>query len=104
MCILLISIKPNSALPIIIASNRDEFHTRPTETLSIWKDNPNILGGRDMEANGTWLAINKGGHFAAITNLPTNITACNLKSRGNIVTEALTSKLQISSFIKNLMN
>jgi uncharacterized protein with NRDE domain len=33
-------------------------------------DAPDVLGGRDLEAGGTWLAINRAGHFGVVTNRP----------------------------------
>lgn len=70
MCIVLFSTAhPDYAL--ILASNRDEFLTRPTNPAAWWESpNQNILGGRDLlrQEQGTWLGITKQGHLAVLTN------------------------------------
>jgi uncharacterized protein with NRDE domain len=68
MCLLLISYNAHPQYPLIVAANRDEFYNRPTEKAHFWKDHPDLLAGRDIEAGGTWLGITKSGRFAAITN------------------------------------
>ena len=37
-----------------------------------WWSNKDLLAGKDEQAGGTWLGINKDGRFAAITNLKEN--------------------------------
>ena len=69
MCILLASQQPNTDYNLIVIANRDEFHLRDAAPLKFWGEKPNILGGRDLEAGGSWLAINKKGYLAAITNI-----------------------------------
>ena len=68
MCISLIAFEAHPEFRIILAFNRDENHKRPTEPLGFWKDNPSILGGRDLAAGGTWLGVSKMGRIANITN------------------------------------
>ncbi len=68
MCLILISYRKNPDYRLILAANRDEFYDRPTEPAAFWEDSPQILGGKDLKAGGTWLGINKSGRFAAITN------------------------------------
>lgn len=51
-----------------MAANRDEFYARPTALADFWDDNPSILAGRDLQAGGTWLGMNRSGRMAAITN------------------------------------
>jgi len=61
---------PNAPYKLIIAFNRDEFIDRPTQALHHWKDDPNIIGGRDLSGKGTWLGVNlKTGNVAFLTNL-----------------------------------
>ena len=53
-------------LPVIIAANRDELYardTRPPQRLA-----PGVVGGLDAVSGGTWLALHRGGQFAAVTN------------------------------------
>lgn len=53
---------------LIVAANRDEFYARKTEPAHRWKDHPQILGGRDLEAGGTWLGVNINGRISMLTN------------------------------------
>ncbi len=54
--------------PLVIAANRDEFYHRPTAPLAFWEDHPDILAGRDLQGNGTWLGVSGNGRIAAVTN------------------------------------
>jgi len=42
---------------LIMGSNRDEFFDRPTLRAHFWEDMPNVLAGRDLSGNGTWLGV-----------------------------------------------
>jgi uncharacterized protein with NRDE domain len=53
---------------LVVAANRDEFHARPAAGLAPWDDAPDIVGGRDLQANGAWLAIDRRGRFGVVTN------------------------------------
>ncbi|KDD76431.1 NRDE protein [Helicosporidium sp. ATCC 50920] len=41
----------------------------PSEASHFWEDDSRILGGRDGLGHGTWLAVNRGGRVACITNV-----------------------------------
>ena len=43
----------------MLAANRDERHERPTRGADWWADRPRVLGGRDLAAGGTWLAVDR---------------------------------------------
>lgn len=68
MCLILIAYRQHADTPLIVAANRDEFYARPALTAHHWNDTPGVLGGRDQEALGTWLAVSRSGRFAAVTN------------------------------------
>ena len=68
MCLIFISVKDNPSYKLIVAANRDEFYDRKTAPAHFWEDHPQILGGRDLEAMGTWMGINKNGRISMITN------------------------------------
>src|SRR5882672_506626 len=90
MCLIFISLKNHPTYKLIVAANRDEFYNRKTEAASFWKDHPTILGGRDLEAMGTWMAMTKEGKISLITNYrdPHNINP-NAPSRGQLVSDFL---------------
>jgi uncharacterized protein with NRDE domain len=51
-----------------VAANRDEFHDRPAAPLAKWPAPDDILAGRDLRANGTWLGLDRRRRFGVITN------------------------------------
>lgn len=69
MCLILVAWHAHPDYPLVVAANRDEFYDRPTANAGRWPDAPRILGGRDLEAGGTWLAAHDDGRFAAVTNV-----------------------------------
>ena len=85
MCLITFAYKAHPKYRFILAANRDEFYSRPTTAVDWWKDHSEILGGRDLQALGTWMAMNKNGRFAAVTNFRDikNINS-NAQSRGDL--------------------
>jgi len=99
MCFLLLSINQSSDYPFILAANRDEYYERNTASLDYWSDKPHILGGRDLEQGGSWMAVNESGKFAAITNFrESSKTQKPSRSRGLIITDFLDSDITSEEF------
>ena len=64
---------------------------------------PDILGGRDQQAGGTWLALHRNGRFATVTNFRDAVpTSAKLRSRGHLITEFLRSEQSSSDFLKKV--
>lgn len=92
MCLVIVGWQQHSEFPLIVAGNRDEFHARPTKEAHWWPDKPHIVGGRDLQAAGTWLALSRNGRFATVTNYrDAEPKAAKLRSRGQLVTGFLES-------------
>ncbi|MBL4900185.1 MAG: NRDE family protein [Colwellia sp.] len=99
MCILFFAIKQHPKYPVIICANRDEFHQRPTQAMHWWPKNNllaanvlanDVLAGKDLQAGGTWLGLNKQGRFSALTNFrQPDLIDQNKQSRGELVLQAL---------------
>ena len=71
MCLLIFAWKIHDEFPLTIAANRDELYDRPSLSFSVHRrQNPRIVGGRDLSAGGTWLAINEYGVISGLTNAP----------------------------------
>ena len=79
MCLILFAYRSHRDRPLVLAANRDEFYARPTRAAHWWADKTptdsnaparpgGIFGGRDLEAQGTWLAVSGDGRLAAVTN------------------------------------
>ena len=92
MCLVILGWQQHPEFPLIVAGNRDEFHSRPTKEIHWWPDKPDILGGRDLQAAGTWLALSRNGRFATVTNYrDAELPTAKLRSRGHLVTDFLES-------------
>ncbi|MBI3272490.1 MAG: NRDE family protein [Planctomycetes bacterium] len=85
MCLLAVSFQAAGAWPLVVAANRDEFLARPAAPLQTLRDtDPRILGGRDLLAGGTWLAVNEHGVVAGLTNRPASGRDPAKRSRGEL--------------------
>jgi uncharacterized protein with NRDE domain len=105
MCLIFLSINNHSNYKLILAGNRDEFYYRKTASANFWKDHEQIIGGRDLEAGGTWLAMTKGGKIAMVTNYrdPRNINPM-APSRGHLVSDFLIQHEGAEAYLRNLFN
>ncbi len=93
MCLIVFSYKQHNDYPFVLAANRDESYTRPTEKAHVWQTSPKILAGKDKKAGGTWLGISEKGRFAALTNhRQMDDIKEDTTSRGIIVKDFLLSK------------
>jgi len=90
MCLIFFALHQHPTYKLIVAANRDEFYARKTAPAHFWEDHPNIVGGRDLEASGTWMAMNKNGKISLVTNYrdPANINP-QAPSRGQLVSDFL---------------
>jgi uncharacterized protein with NRDE domain len=68
MCLIAFAWDTHPRWRLLLAGNRDEFHARPSAALARWDDAP-IVGGRDLEAGGTWLGVTDGGRCCVVTNV-----------------------------------
>ncbi len=89
MCLILVAWRVHEAYPLVVAAKRDEFHGRPAARAAVWDDKPDVLGGRDLQARGTWMGVSRGGRFAAVTNYRGGTEPGAAESRGALVTRYL---------------
>ena len=89
MCLILLAKEPSDEYKFVMASNRDEFYSRPTKSAHWWENPADLLAGKDLEQGGTWMGISKRGKFAAVTNVrdfyTKNYLEKNFSSRGDLV-------------------
>jgi uncharacterized protein with NRDE domain len=52
----------------VLAANRDELIVRPSAPPGLLSESRLIVGGRDLVAGGTWLAVAASGAVCAVTN------------------------------------
>jgi hypothetical protein len=58
MCTALLSVDPTDPFPVLLVGVRDEFHDRASVPPGRhWPDRPGLVGGQDLLAGGTWLAV-----------------------------------------------
>lgn len=100
MCLILVAWRAHPDFPLAVAANRDEFHARPTAPAAPWAEDPRVLGGRDLEAGGTWLGIREGGRFAAVTNVREPGVPKGPRSRGELAGAFLLGGGDAGSFVR----
>lgn len=103
MCLIFLAINQHPDYPLIIAANRDEFYSRPSESAHFWPEHPQILAGKDNLAGGTWLGITRQGRFAAVTNYREMTSYTGTVSRGNLVSDFLTGRDNNNHYTQKLV-
>ena len=91
MCTVVILRRPGEPWPVILAANRDERLDRAWDPPAAWwPDRPGVVGGRDRDAGGTWMAANEAGVVATVLNRPGSLgRAPGKRSRGELPLLAL---------------
>jgi len=87
MCLLLLALDVVPQRSWLLLANRDEFHARASAAAAFWIDHPDVCGGRDLVAGGTWLALSRSGRYAAVTNVRTGRQSTAPRSRGALVAD-----------------
>ena len=102
MCLIAWNWQPASPTPMLLIANRDEFYARPTQALHWW-DGGKTLAGRDLQAGGTWLGINRSGRLAALTNHRNpSVMRPDAPSRGELVTAFLQDDVSAPNYLMTL--
>ena len=103
MCLIVFAWKQSADTPLLLAANRDEFYARPALAAAWWEEAPHVYAGKDLEAGGTWMGINKQGRFAAVTNIRNGeAKKIGAPSRGKIVADFLCDNISPSSYLQTL--
>ena len=102
MCLIVFAHQVHPKYPFILLANRDEYYERPTQQMNFWEDEPDLIGGRDLRAGGTWLAMNILGAFAAVTNFRASALQPNAKSRGYLPIDFLKSSKTSEAYMRRL--
>ena len=102
MCLIVVGWRVHPDYPLVVAANRDEFYARPTAPLARWRDVPDVIGGLDLEAGGTWLGISDTGRFAAVTNVREPGMAKGALSRGALPRNFLISSCSAAEYASKI--
>jgi len=68
MCLLVLAWRAHPRHRLVVAANRDEFHARPAAALARWSEPAGVIGGRDLQANGAWFAVDARRRCGIVTN------------------------------------
>ncbi len=104
MCLVAFAWRCHARHQLILAGNRDEYFARPSTALAWWAGEPDVLGGRDEEAGGTWLGVARSGRLAAVTNFREAAAARrgDANSRGRLVADFLTQTDDANDYLQSL--
>jgi uncharacterized protein with NRDE domain len=69
MCLIAIAWQHHPRYALALIANRDELHARPTAAAGPDPERPDVYGGRDLQAGGSWLQVSTTGRLAAVTNV-----------------------------------
>lgn len=105
MCVIALAYQTASCGQLLLLANRDEAYARQTAALDRWPEHPGMLAGKDLQAGGSWLAIDDRGRFAAVTHIREGYPkpGANL-SRGELVRRFVTgneSSLEFADWLRS---
>lgn len=72
MCLAVLALGQHPRYAVVLASNRDEYHSRPTAPLARWHPEgarQPVYSGRDLLAGGTWIGLGADHRVALLTNV-----------------------------------
>jgi uncharacterized protein with NRDE domain len=103
MCLIALAWQAHPRYRLVLGANRDEFHDRPAAALGWWHDQPAVLGGRDLQAGGSWLAFGRTGRLAMVTNYREDLQPqAGVRSRGELVAGFVTGSGSPEQFARTL--
>ncbi|HEX7732333.1 MAG TPA: NRDE family protein [Rhodanobacter sp.] len=102
MCLIAFAWQTHPRWRLVLAGNRDEFHARPSAPLARWSDLP-VVGGRDLEAGGTWLGATDAGRCCVVTNVRDPRDPQLGASRGLLATDYLAGAADATVHARRLL-
>ena len=103
MCLIAFAWRAHPRWPLVLIANRDEFHGRPAAPAAFLDDAPDVFGGIDLRAGGSWLLVSKRRRLAAVTNVRVGLSAeVALRSRGELVKSFATADVSAAEFIAGI--
>ena len=103
MCLAAIAHRVHPQYRLIVLANRDEFHARPAWSAHRWADQPDVVGGRDAHAGGTWLAVDRQRRVGLVTNYRESAkAAADAPTRGRLVPAFLAGTQSPGRFLTDL--
>jgi uncharacterized protein with NRDE domain len=93
MCLLVLAWQAHERYRLVVAANRDEFHARAAAPLGLWPPPADILAGRDLRSQGTWLGVDSARRFGVVTNYrELQPPRAGAPSRGDLIPQYLAAR------------
>ena len=103
MCLIAFAWRAHPRWTLALIANRDEFHARPSAPADFLRDAPDVFGGIDLRAGGSWLLVSKRRRLAAITNVRVGLSPeVAPRSRGELVKSFATSNASAAEFAASI--
>jgi uncharacterized protein with NRDE domain len=103
MCLIAFAWRSHPRWPLVMIANRDEFHARESLPADFLAGAPDVYGGVDLRAGGSWLLVSARRRLAAVTNVRVGLSAdVAPRSRGELVRSFATSNATATKFIAGL--
>jgi uncharacterized protein with NRDE domain len=103
MCLIVFAWQVVPGVPLVAASNRDEFYNRPAAPADWWEDHPHVYAGRDLLGRGTWMGVTRDGRFAAVTNIRSPLyKRPEAPTRGALVADYLIGEASAEEYIAEI--
>jgi uncharacterized protein with NRDE domain len=103
VCLLVLAWQAHPRYQLVVAANRDEYYERPTAAMARWLPPDDIIGGRDLRAGGTWLAMDRHRRFGVVTNFrELQPPSPGASSRGNLIPDYLRNAAGAGSHLREL--
>ena len=103
MCLVVLAFRRHPDYPLVVVANRDEYYDRPARAAHFWDDVPDILGGRDEEAGGTWFGVDRYGRWATVTNYRGGALGANARSRGELPVKFLRTATAPAAYAESVL-
>jgi len=82
MCTLILGLETIGPGSVFVAANRDEDPARPSAPPAVLREDPRVVGGRDLLKGGTWLALRGRRAVIAMLNRRAEPGSAARRSRG----------------------
>ncbi|MCO5107582.1 MAG: NRDE family protein [Burkholderiaceae bacterium] len=102
MCLIGFALDAHDDFVLLLAANRDEYYARAAAPAAWWADRGPAWGGRDLEAGGSWLAIDRHGRLAAVTNVRDPSSPAGRRSRGELVADFVGGDASLEAYAERV--
>ena len=103
MCLITFAYQVVQGKSLVVVANRDEYFARPSKKADYWEQYPSVYGGLDLEAKGTWMAVDRQGRFGVVANwTETETLSEQTLSRGDIVKNFLINTQPAGEYLESV--